>query len=658
MSKEAMLMKTDQQTTARYIDLEGKILITANNLYMHSLDLVNASFTANLPVSDLLQFYTIMYSHLQESLLFGKAEAAVGMAVVWKEWAQRQGIMPEEEIEKKRSLLVAVGSMLGDKACDEIIPNIKTKANYNQIEEEAAKWVKIIQKISAHYPDKDAMITAVMKFEAQREFNDELPGRLMLNPIIDKPISPDDVNQPTTSGACASNFVVNKPTSILTKIGEKHTAQKYQEQGEKDLILVAQLENTNISSEEVDICLEHAYKSFWYALALGSEKAPLSLFKCTMKAMQVKQDAEGRAVLESMATLMYGAALKLTPKECTQIPYNERPIVSKNIQPKIKSLINTIKEVKKCVPKEGVDDKAFDSISREFDDYVKGITGTQLVHWYFEHSSVLANYHEQAASSSGSDVGTSIVTAAHGGEKKVHKREASILPHKLSYSASIFAEAKSFFEETHSLFNTQTTVETFIARNKLQKATTLFIEALALGEKDATEYLACICYNYHDYGIEKNEQLTQLFIAIGEILGSTVKMPFINSENYITTEVVENLKTRANFNTVLKVAQKYAEVITNNQKKYSNKPELTTNNITEAVKRLEEAEPLKIIKQFRHRSLDTGSTNSTITDLDDNITLLDPAVFNRLLTAGEPQENVEPIGADSTSCGCCSCVIM
>lgn len=648
-----MRMKTEQQTKPRYIDLEGKILITANNLYTHSLEWVSKSPATTISEQDLLQFYTIMYSHLQESLLFGKAEAAVGMAVLLRK------ILGIEGAAARSDVLIVVGNMLGDKACDNIIPDIKTKENYNKIEEEAAKWVKIIQKISAHYPDKDAMITAVMKFEAQREFNDELPGRLMQTPLINEPIFPDDVNQPITSGACASNFVVNKPTSILTKIGEKHTAQKYQEQGEKDLILVAQLESTNISSEEVDIRLEQAYKSFWYALALGSEKAPLSLFKCIMKAMQGKQ-GDDRAVLEGMATLMYGAALKLTSKECTQIPYNDRPIISKNIKPKIKTLIKTIQDVKKHLPKEGVDDEAFYSISLEFDNYVKDITGTQLVHWFFANSPVLAKHYEQAATSSGSGAGTSLVTTAHGdgGEQKVHKREASILPPKLSYSASIFAEAKNLFEETHSLFTTQTTVESLIARNKLQKATTLFIEALALGEKDATEYLACICYNYHDYGIEKHEELTQLFIAIGEILGSTVKMPFINSENYITTEVVDTLKTRANFNTVIKVAQKYAEVITNNQKKYSNKPVLTTNNITEAVKRLEDAEPLQIIKKFTHRSLDTESVNSALTELDENITLLSPLVLNRPFAPEEPQESVEPIGADSTSCGCCNCVIM
>lgn len=628
------------------IDAGSSLFRSANSLYQSSLEMIQLA-RSNPQAYNKFKievFYQVIGYNLQESLLFGKAESAAGLAFLYQHGL---GVTQDEYAYK---LFIAIGSKLGDTETQRLFLAGK---DYSMVEKEANVWVKIIKEIGKKYPNKDNEITDVMVVEAQEKFNAVLPGRLISAPSQAEITQINDNNdQPGTASASTNQVVVNKKVSTLTTI-QKHTAKKYQDQGQSYLEDIVQEQDTIIiPAEEVDNRLERIHKSFWFALALGSEKAPFCLFQCLLKAVGGKKD-------EDLATLMYGVALKLTPKDCSNIKPNERPIIPQHMTSKITTLAKLIKETKANMPQEGVDDAAFNSLLLKCNDEIVGITGKRIPDCFNENTPAASTTHASSILPSGS--GTSYMITDREITQKLWTKLGSVPPHKLAYSATILAEAEEAFAEARSLLKVQKASESPLARIKLKETIDKLISALALGEQDAAEYLAGICYHYPDYEIEKNEKLTQLFIAIGEILESTVQLPLINSENYITIDKVDELKTHPNYPEAVKLAKKYTAVIIKNQKKYINKQEIPVEKLQEAVTRFKEAEPSQIIKNFNLQISARAASNTVENDLEEHIEVpVDPAALNHLLLAADQQQEVTSLGVESSSwCSCCSgCAIM
>ncbi|WP_375326590.1 hypothetical protein [Candidatus Tisiphia endosymbiont of Nemotelus uliginosus] len=172
----------------RYIESEER---TANSLFKYCARMLKDAITTDRfskSKEESIEFHRMMYSLLQESLLFGKAEAALGMSVAWTEFATLEGHVTPDEREKKRRLLMAVAIEL----CDET--EVEEKARFKDsisakaledAEKEAKKWVKGIHKNTKHYKDsKNIVITANKLHTAHTKFNKIVPGQLMLDPLV------------------------------------------------------------------------------------------------------------------------------------------------------------------------------------------------------------------------------------------------------------------------------------------------------------------------------------------------------------------------------------------------------------------------------------------------------------------------------------------
>ncbi|WP_341756068.1 MULTISPECIES: hypothetical protein [unclassified Candidatus Tisiphia] len=84
-----------------------------------------------------------------ESLLFGKAESAAGLAYLYREG------LGVEKSEYKDKLYVSIGAKLGDPSCKELLP----QRDHKDVDSEAKKWLEAIKVITTKYPNKDAEIS-------------------------------------------------------------------------------------------------------------------------------------------------------------------------------------------------------------------------------------------------------------------------------------------------------------------------------------------------------------------------------------------------------------------------------------------------------------------------------------------------------------------
>lgn len=161
----------------RYIDEKTGKLKTANNLYQESLTLmseVRAIHKAD-GLEKAADGYRAIENYLRESLLFGKAEAASGIAYLYKEG------LGVEKSEYNSKLFIAIGSKLGDEGCK----NLK-KGDFSDVEPEAQAWVNTIKEVGKKYPNQDAEITTAMLAESRIKLNQSIKSSNIIEGIKEK----------------------------------------------------------------------------------------------------------------------------------------------------------------------------------------------------------------------------------------------------------------------------------------------------------------------------------------------------------------------------------------------------------------------------------------------------------------------------------------
>lgn len=154
-----------KQESHNYIDKEKKILRTANNLYEESLKEINLipAMEKECSAEKVAEFYKMIEYNLKDSLLFGKEEAAAGLAYL------HRGGLGGETNEHNYKLFMLVGSKLGNEKCTSRI-----QGDYSDVEQEANAWVKTIETIAQKYLDKDKEITTAMAVTAQDKLSENL----------------------------------------------------------------------------------------------------------------------------------------------------------------------------------------------------------------------------------------------------------------------------------------------------------------------------------------------------------------------------------------------------------------------------------------------------------------------------------------------------
>lgn len=160
----------------------------------------------------------------------------------------------------------------------------------------------------------------------------------------------------------------------------KLTSEHHHRWGEYYYGLAADMEDMDEAQRKIDACWKMAAMEFWFALTLGSEKAPLSLFKCFRQGVGVEKDTY-------MRDLMYGAALQLTPQDCAdKVKPENKPIITKSMQPKIDALVKLVQQTRDQLPVEGVDVKVFNEQLTKFNHAIKLPSGKSIQSCFIEKS--------------------------------------------------------------------------------------------------------------------------------------------------------------------------------------------------------------------------------------------------------------------------------
>ncbi|WP_341748907.1 hypothetical protein [Candidatus Tisiphia endosymbiont of Sialis lutaria] len=166
------------------------------------------------------------------------------------------------------------------------------------------------------------------------------------------------------------------------------TAEEYQRSGEYYYGLAINMEDRNKSPEKIDASWQSAAIDFWFALILGSEKAPLGLFKCFGQGLGVKKD-------DNIAALMYGTALQFTPEDCANnIKDENKPVIAKSMQPRIDKLANLVKQAHAQIPGNGVTMKKVLEQMDKFNHAIKLPSG-KLIQSCFTEKNTQANSKEK-----------------------------------------------------------------------------------------------------------------------------------------------------------------------------------------------------------------------------------------------------------------------
>jgi hypothetical protein len=164
-----------------YLNLdEGRKLQTINSLYKFGQESVNNvwelyNIEGKTPVVQ--NAAKAAYDTLKESLLFGKDEAATGLA-----YLHGEGLGVDRNFDKRR-LFVLIGAKLENEDCNKLMISEKEAGqNYDKVEDEAKKWVETIKEIDKKYPDKNQELTTRMIVEATNVLDVALkPNNLAAN---------------------------------------------------------------------------------------------------------------------------------------------------------------------------------------------------------------------------------------------------------------------------------------------------------------------------------------------------------------------------------------------------------------------------------------------------------------------------------------------
>lgn len=158
------------------VKLDGvEQLQTADDLYKYGLEILGnmselAKYNA-LGGIDVQKTAEGAFNRLEESLLFGKGEAALELA------KQHGGVLPGvEKNDHKRAMFISVAAKLGNKDGKKLLEQEKKidPTIYKKVALEAEKWAMIIQGNVAKYPDKNPEITNKMIVTAKKRLGDAL----------------------------------------------------------------------------------------------------------------------------------------------------------------------------------------------------------------------------------------------------------------------------------------------------------------------------------------------------------------------------------------------------------------------------------------------------------------------------------------------------
>ncbi|WP_417905322.1 hypothetical protein [Candidatus Tisiphia endosymbiont of Micropterix aruncella] len=129
---------------------------------------------------------------------------------------------------------------------------------------------------------------------------------------------------------------------------EKYTAENFYKLGIYYSKKAVSLEFDNGQQENINDNWSKAAKSFWLSLCLGNVKAAFAFFNCRCHVCSnEKEDVE-------IKTLMYGAALQLTPKKCTEMLPKYRVEVPESMQVIIDEFVAVVRKAQSDIHAEGV----------------------------------------------------------------------------------------------------------------------------------------------------------------------------------------------------------------------------------------------------------------------------------------------------------------
>jgi hypothetical protein len=155
-------MAKSTDSSKNYIDSKKTVLRTSNNLYEYASEQFDKTEGVKEHlglVPQVISGYKAVAKCWSESLLFGKAESAAGLAYLYREG------LGVEKSEYKDKLYVSIGAKLGDPSCKELLP----QRDHKDVASEAAKWLKAIQVITTRYPNKDTEISVSASVWADKQ---------------------------------------------------------------------------------------------------------------------------------------------------------------------------------------------------------------------------------------------------------------------------------------------------------------------------------------------------------------------------------------------------------------------------------------------------------------------------------------------------------
>jgi hypothetical protein len=173
----------------------------------------------------------------------------------------------------------------------------------------------------------------------------------------------------------------------MVQAADKYTAEEFYQSAKDHYKLAIESERNNVSQDKIDACWGVTAQEFWWALTLGSAKAPLALFKCFWQGVGVKKN-------DDIAGLMYGAALQFTPGDCAKIPDSSKPSIDKSMQLRINELVKLVRQTHARIPAEGVTmEKVFGQMDK-FNHAIKLPSG-KLIQSCFTEKIIQANSKEK-----------------------------------------------------------------------------------------------------------------------------------------------------------------------------------------------------------------------------------------------------------------------
>ncbi|WP_341747681.1 hypothetical protein [Candidatus Tisiphia endosymbiont of Dascillus cervinus] len=155
-------MAKSTDSSKNYIDSKKTVLHTSNNLYEYASEQFDKAESVKEHVGlvpQVISGYKAVAGYWHESLLFGKAESAAGLAYLYREG------LGVEKSEYKDKLYVSIGAKLGDPSCKELLP----QRDHKDVASEAKKWLEAIKVITTRYPNKDEEISVSASVWADKQ---------------------------------------------------------------------------------------------------------------------------------------------------------------------------------------------------------------------------------------------------------------------------------------------------------------------------------------------------------------------------------------------------------------------------------------------------------------------------------------------------------